>query len=308
MRMAVAEALVLLAIGLVTGVLSTVFDVLVLGTASFLSHFSLWVLLNALLAVHVDSRIKAIWWAIPFNLGFVESYFISTVASFESYPKSLMVPLAAIALIAPFLTYGMWTAKRQKNIYGRVLSLLIVAGTLVASFVIDNQIGIYDAIVCAVLAYVLMVMPVRRLKIERAQRVVAEAEASDAAQTIGEASASAAEAAPTRRRRRKRRTPKKTGQDEQSNKSKQLEESVPKRERSASSRPTRRTGNVAKQKVEKVSFRQRRAQREQEMREREERRRASAERRANRQSAELPENGMSTLGNARRARRSNRSA
>lgn len=168
--MVVAEALVLLTMGLLLGIVSTVFDVLLLGTASFLSHFSLWVLLNALMAVHVDSRLKAIWWAIPYNLGYIEGYFITTVASFESYPKKLMVPLAAIALISPFLTYALWTAKREKNLYGKVLSVLIVACTLVASFVVNAGIGIYDVIMCSVLAYVLIAMPVRRLKITRSAR------------------------------------------------------------------------------------------------------------------------------------------
>lgn len=170
--MVIIEALVLLTTGLVLGIVSTVFDVLVMGTASFLSHFSLWVLLNALMAVHVDSRVKAIWWAIPFNLGFIEGYFITTVASFESYPKSLMVPLAAIALIAPFLTYAIWTAKREKNAYGQFLSIVIVVCTLVAGYIVNKHVGIYDIVVCALLAYVLLAMPVKRLKITRATRTV----------------------------------------------------------------------------------------------------------------------------------------
>lgn len=173
--MAIAEACVLLAIGLLSGILSTVFDVLVVGGASYLDHFTLWVLLNALVAVHVESRIKAIWWAVPFNLGFVEAYFMTTVASFESYPKSYMAPLAAVALISPMLTYAIWTAKNERNIYGKILSILIVACTLGASYAVTRSITVYDIVMCAILALVLLVLPAKRLRISRSQRVPAEA-------------------------------------------------------------------------------------------------------------------------------------
>lgn len=173
--MAIAEACVLLAFGLLSGILSTVFDVLVVGGASYLDHFTLWVLLNALVAVHVESRIKAIWWAIPFNLGFVEGYFVTTVASFESYPKSYMAPLAIVALISPLLTYAMWTARNERNLYGRILSVIIVACTLGASYAVTRSISTYDIVICVILALVLLVVPTRRLRISRSQRVPAEA-------------------------------------------------------------------------------------------------------------------------------------
>ena len=81
--MGILEGFVLLVCGLFAGVLATVYDVFAVGGASFLSHFALWVVLNALVAVHVESRLRAILWAIPFNLGYIEGYFISTVMTFE---------------------------------------------------------------------------------------------------------------------------------------------------------------------------------------------------------------------------------
>lgn len=174
--MVVAEAAALLFIGLFSGILATMFDVLCVGAASFISHFSLWVLLNALIAVHVESRTKAIWWAVPFNLGYIESYFITTVASYESFSKSLIVPLAVVAVISPLLTYGLWTAKREKNAYGQALSLLIVAGTLISSFVLNATLSIYAVVTSLLLAFVLLKMPVHRLKISRSTRIPSEAQ------------------------------------------------------------------------------------------------------------------------------------
>ena len=318
------EALVMLSVGVFAGILSTVFDVLVMGSASFLSHFALWVLFNALLASHVESRLRAILWAIPFNFGYIEAYFMTTVASFESYQKALMVPLAAVALISPLLNYALWTAKKEKNVYGRVLSIAIVAGTLVSSYLVNNQLGVYDFVVCAILAYVLMAMPTRRLMITRGTRPY-----DPAAQEAAEAAA--AEAAARRRTGDKNSSRKPRGKfglgvfGRDNTKPKHarrdrnvVDEPMPEvgvaatnsSHESQAVRPTARTGEEAKSKPRRFSLLHRRSKRRQEDDEREKRLRAASERRARRRSeAEQSQGngGLATLGNARQARRSSRS-
>ncbi len=299
------EALVLLLIGVSCGILSTVFDVLVLGAASFVSHFALWVLLNALLAVHVESRLRAILWAIPFNLGYIESYFITTVASFESYQKSFLVPLAAVAIIAPLLSYALWTAKSEKNAYGRVLSVFIIIGTLVSSYLVNGKLGVYDFVICAILTYVLLAMPVRRLKISRAKHPVSEIDDQDlVAATAG---ASMGEKPPRKprgpifSRRRKESNP-------EPKHAKGADVSSPGREVETAT-ATKRVNDKPKGRPRRASFLQRRAERKRENEERRERLRAASQRRTQRQDAsDSATNGMSTLGNAQRARRSTRSS
>lgn len=167
--MVVFEAIALLLVGLSVGILATMADVLIVGSASFLSHFALWVLVNAIVAVHVESRLKACWWAIPFNLGYIEAYFITTAASFEGYAKSMAITMAAVAIISPLLSYALWTARREKNLYGQVLAGIIVAATLAASFAINGRLGFFDVVICLLIALVLLVIPVRVLRISRAQ-------------------------------------------------------------------------------------------------------------------------------------------
>ena len=161
----VAEAFALFFAGLLAGVLTALVDIVAFGTDSFVAHFSLWVLYNALIAIHVDSRRKAIWWAIPFNLGFFELYYFCTAASYEGYAKSLAVPLAAMALASPFLSYALWTAKRDRGPYGKFLSLLIAASVVGTDYLIT---GAYDnifTIVVAVLTlFILWFWPARRLR------------------------------------------------------------------------------------------------------------------------------------------------
>ncbi|MBO7673481.1 MAG: hypothetical protein J6S63_00570 [Atopobiaceae bacterium] len=290
--MAVAEAIALFCIGLFSGILATMCDVLFVGAASFVSHFSLWVLLNALVAIHVDSRIKAIWWAIPFNLGFIESYFITTVASYEGYSKSFIVPLALVAIISPLLTNGIWTAKREKNAYGQVLSLIIIAGTLVSSFMVNGSLSVFAIVVCLILAFVLFSMPVRRLSISRGTRK----------QTVG------MEAVPEVGAVREAPGAPRPGPTKES-----------KSGRSAGSkgsmRPTRRRRpevpempEVLEQEPQprRSSLRARRnARREDAPRDVRNRDRRQAP--EQRQEPAIPHNGMSTLGTARVARRSTRS-
>lgn len=165
--MGVFEALVLLALGLLFGIVATVFDVLVFGVASFVSHISLWVLVNAIFSTHVGSRKNVILWSIPFNLGFIESYFLTTAATYEGYAKSLIVPLAAVALIGPLLSYALWTARQNHGIYGRVLAVMVVAGTLVSSYLINGALTAFDGVVCALVLLVILVLPTRTYDITR---------------------------------------------------------------------------------------------------------------------------------------------
>ena len=299
------EALVLLLIGVSVGILSTVFDVLVLGTASFVSHFALWVLLNALLAIHVESRLRAILWAIPFNLGYIESYFITTVASFESYQKSFLVPLAAVALIAPLLSYALWTAKNEKNAYGRVLSVAIVIGTLVSSYLVNGKLGIYDLVICAILAFVLLFMPAKRLKISRAVHPRSEVDDQELAAATATAMAGAG-ATPAKKSRgsifsRRRKNPRPEPKHARS-----VDVSSPRGEAETASK---RAVEKPKERPKRPSFFERRAARKRESEERKARLRAASQRRMERQDVQDPViNGMSTLGNAQRARRSTRSS
>lgn len=165
--MGVFEALVLFALGLLAGIMATVFDVLVFGTASFIAHVSLWVLVNAVFSAHVGSRKNAILWAIPFNLGYIECYYLTTAATYEGYAKSLVAPMAAVALIAPLLSLALWTAKNERNIYGYFLTLLTVAGTLAMGYMINGTVSIFDGVVCALTVLVIVVWPTRRFDVTR---------------------------------------------------------------------------------------------------------------------------------------------
>lgn len=160
----IAEGFALLFLGLVAGIISSVCDVVLIGSASFVSHFALWALLNAFVAIHVHSRLKAIWWAVPFNIGYMESYYLCTAASFEGYPKSLIVPLLGMALVSPLYTYAVWMAKRNRGFYGKFLSLLIAAGVFGASYYLFDTYDSYSIAISVVLLVVLLFWPARRLK------------------------------------------------------------------------------------------------------------------------------------------------
>ena len=160
----IAEGFALLFLGLVAGMFTAVGDVALVGTASFISHFALWALLNTIVAIHVDSRLKAIWWAIPFNIGYLESYYLCTAASFEGYPKSLVMPLLGMALVSPFFTYAVWMAKRDRGIFGKLLSILISGGVFTASYYLFGGYDLFSIVVCVIQLFVLLFWPARRLK------------------------------------------------------------------------------------------------------------------------------------------------
>ncbi len=164
--MRIFEALVLFFLGLLLGLIAGLADVLAVGQAAFLAHGTLWILLNVALGSLVDERGKAVWWSIPLSLGFMESYFIATVASFESFVKSSVGPLALTALIAPLLTYAAWTAKEERNAYGYLLRICLAIGTVICDFFMNGSVTVFG-IVVAVLVTLVLWLPLKRLRFSR---------------------------------------------------------------------------------------------------------------------------------------------
>ena len=164
--MGIIEALVMFSLGLVFGLIAGLGDVLAIGQAAFLAHGTLWILLNVALGSFVDERSKAVWWSVPLSLGFMESYFIATVASFESFVKSSVAPLALTALLAPLLTYAAWTAKEERNIYGYLLRFSLTIGTLICDLIMNGSITVFG-IVVAVLVTLVLWLPFRRVRFSR---------------------------------------------------------------------------------------------------------------------------------------------
>ena len=296
---ALAEGLALFFLGLVVGILSALADVLFFGSASFVAHFALWALLNALVAIHVDSRLKAIWWAIPFNLGYIECYYLCTSASFEGYARSMLVTLAGMAFVSPFLTYGLWTAKRQRGFYGKLLSILISGGLVAASYYLFGRLDVFSIIVAVILLFVLLFWPARRLKFTRAphpQSEFAEEELQDP-----RPSTSARRSSSRAKRSRIDYLPTIEPEDERSPRVQSDDLRATRRE------PTRRQATTRRRSRQ-------RDDRERE-RERDAQRRVAAQRRARRQrereQRELEERGyrrtVSTLGTSRAPRPSRRS-
>ena len=164
--MRIVEALVLFFLGLVFGLIAGLGDVLAIGQAAFLAHGTLWILLNVTLGSLVEERGKAIWWSIPLSLGFMECYFIATVASFESFVKSSVAPLAITALLAPLLTYAAWTAKEERNIFGYLLRICLAIGTIICDLSMNGSVTKFG-IVVAVLVSLVLWLPFKRFRFSR---------------------------------------------------------------------------------------------------------------------------------------------
>lgn len=340
--MGVFEALVLFALGLLFGIVATVFDVLAVGSASFVSHASLWVLVNALFSAHVGSRKNALLWSIPFNLGYIECYYLTTAATYEGYAKSLVVPLAAMALVGPLLSYALWTARQDHGIYGRFLAALSVAGTLAASYLIDGAITVFDGVVCVLSLLVILVLPSRtydvtKLSVAGIGRRRGKAsdliDASEKTEAVDESQPSREERPKATKRTsghlgmpfvglgQKRSTEGAEERHEASRESGADDESISASdgERLRPVRPTRRrgskatAGNMTSPRATKASMRRQKQEREREAEERESRRREAREYRRQRRSVsnedavQTQHAGVSPLGTARSARPSTRS-
>lgn len=168
--MQLVEAAILFFVGLVAGVLVTVFDIYTVGAAAFFSRVSVWVLLNVLYGANVRDRRTAVLGAIPLNLGFVEMYYLTTTFTYAGMSRSLMVPLALLALVASLVTLLAWTAKNERNAYGLLLSAFVVVATLVSCVVTHGGIATLDVVCVVIMAYVLLFMRSKRFSLTLRQR------------------------------------------------------------------------------------------------------------------------------------------
>lgn len=154
--MQLLQAISMLLLGATVGVLCTLFDVTVVGSSAFFTRFTLWVLINVVLATHVRNRWRAVWWSIPLNLGLVESYLLCTSFSFENVSRRLMFPFALLAVVAPLFVVVAWMARHdRRNLFGRLLGVLFVLVVLGISAAMSHGLTVGN-VVCVLLCMLLM--------------------------------------------------------------------------------------------------------------------------------------------------------
>ena len=164
------EAIALLFSGVILGIVTAMADVYLVGSASFLTHMLIWVLLNVILATHIESVGRAMWWSVPINLGFIESYYICTSAGFEGYPRALVATFALLAVLAPFLVFGLWWVKKSKNIYGWLLAAGTAGGSVYAHYLVNGEVSNFSIVVGVITFSLLTFIPTRKLKITPSER------------------------------------------------------------------------------------------------------------------------------------------
>lgn len=166
--MRVAEAIILLLLGTVVGVLCTTFDVAVVGGVAVFTRLSLWILVNVIFATHVRNRLRAAWWAIPLNLGLVESYLLATSFSFENVSRSMMIPFGLLALVSPIVVLLAWTAcHERRNLMGQALGLLLAVLSLMLCGIVYHAVHVVD-VVCVIISLLFVfVVPTAKISIVR---------------------------------------------------------------------------------------------------------------------------------------------
>lgn len=305
------ETLALLMLGVCVGLLVAMVDIYSVGAPAFIEHVTLWVFINALLASHIESKVRVIWWSIPLNLGFVTAYYIATSASYEGYPRNLVVPLSLMAFISPLLAYGLWYVKSNKSIYGKFLALLTGAATAGMSYLITGEVSVYAGVMSALTFVLLAFIPTKKLKVTPTAHPDTELTVADGlAQDLmrREAIRNARRAPSTGRRTVSREDYDEIGPLEHPvNAAEILDTGARELEQaSRAARPTRRKATG----VRRSTSRSRRSQLRDLDREREERRTAASERRTRSASDEYGYEDEQfrppTLGNSRPATRSRR--
>lgn len=163
------EAVILLLVGMLPGVWMTLVDFYAQGASAFSAHVSVWLLLVLLLATNARYRRQAAWCAGWLSFGYIETYYLCSSYSFEGMARSVMAPLALLAVVGGVVASVGWAAKRERGALGLALKALVVVATLVACVATHDGISALDATCTVIIAYLLFIMRSRKVALVRHQ-------------------------------------------------------------------------------------------------------------------------------------------
>ncbi|MGI6755094.1 MAG: hypothetical protein ACOX4F_03625 [Atopobiaceae bacterium] len=164
--MQIAELIILLLLGMIGGIISTVMDISMVGTSAVFMHFVPWVLINVLFAVHISDLKRTIVGSLALNFGLIETAIVTTAFTYENVSKKAMGPAVLLVFVGALICTIAWAARREsRTVFGMLLSLILGGLTLFACDLLYGAIGFVDYVCIGVMLLILIFIPTKRLRI-----------------------------------------------------------------------------------------------------------------------------------------------
>ena len=148
-------------LGLCAGILARLLDIYTQNLGEIFSQMVVWILLGTLISVYSATPKSAAANTLAFCLGMLITYYAVAALSHGVYDKSFIIGWTIFALCSPVLAGFTWMTK-QKGLLPKLISIGIVAVSVLSSVLLFDGFRIYDLLIDGCLIYVLFFAKVQR--------------------------------------------------------------------------------------------------------------------------------------------------
>ena len=117
----------------------------------------------------VEESRKIMLNVLPFCLGMLATYYAVAAWSHGVYSKAFIIGWTVFALCSPVMAYFAWLTK-EKGIFPKIVSVGIVAVSVLSSILLFDRLRVYDFIIDGVLIYVLFIKKIDRTRSVRSKK------------------------------------------------------------------------------------------------------------------------------------------
>lgn len=148
--------------GGILGILARVLDIFTQNLGNIFSELSVWILIGVLISIYSASKKKAMMNIFPFCIGMIIAYYLTAKITNGVYSMNFIIGWIIFSMCSPVLAYFTWSTK-EKGVWPRIISLGILAVTVLASVILFDGPRIHDIIILILLIYFLFIKDVRRV-------------------------------------------------------------------------------------------------------------------------------------------------
>lgn len=143
------------------GVISRILDINTQNLGNIFSQMAIWILFGVIISVYSSSKKKAMINIFPFCIGMLIAYYIVAILTNGVYSDVYIIGWTVFALASPVMAYFAWMTK-EKGLFPKVISAVIVAVSVLSSIVLFDRLRIYDFIIDGILIYILFLKKIER--------------------------------------------------------------------------------------------------------------------------------------------------
>lgn len=161
MRKKILNPIAMLFFGLIIGTVSRLLDIYTTNLGEIFSQMAIWILMGTLISVYSETAKKAMLNVLPFCLSMLVTYYAVAALSHGVYSQIFIIGWTVFALCSPIMAYFAWLTK-EKGVFPKIVSVGIVAVSVLSSILLFDRLRIYDFIIDGALIYVLFIKKIDR--------------------------------------------------------------------------------------------------------------------------------------------------